>query len=566
MHLTESVRSCIGDIIKSTGTGMKSMILDDFTTAVIGAGYSRSEILLREVYLFEYIDTIFESSERLNHMKCIVILRPSKENVDLLCRELNRPHYRTYHIYFTCRVGSTLVKKLSESDETEVVRCIKELPLDFYAITPFLFSLKLENKTFDLKSDNWFPEGLKRTADGLASVMIALQVNPLIRYQTQSQQCKSLAEKVSQIIKNESLINKTWRKAAPFDVNSLLLIVDRRNDLITPLVNKWTYYAMIHEQLNIVNGRISLLNSPNRQPRDPKEMLVSLEKDQFFGANYFRNYGELGSTLKEAVEDLKSSTKSQHKVETMEDMKRFIDEYPETKKLASNLHNHVFLMSELTRIVTEHNIIKISECEQEMACSLASHSDILKSIKGFISSSVIRPIDAMRLFCLYAVCYPEKSNLSELAKLLKTRPDVPSSDIEFLKQFRKFILSKPQNPLDGAVQQVTRMIVQGVKGVDNTLIQHKPTLSRIIEEILKKGHKLRESDFAFYGERYKEEPPKRLIVFIVGGTTYDEALIIDQINRTRCGEIQVIIGGTTIHNFKTFMEEVRGAIIRKDDL
>lgn len=69
MHLTESVRSCIGDIIKSTGTGMKSMILDDFTTAVIGAGYSRSEILLREVYLFEYIDTIFESSERLNHLE-----------------------------------------------------------------------------------------------------------------------------------------------------------------------------------------------------------------------------------------------------------------------------------------------------------------------------------------------------------------------------------------------------------------------------------------------------------------------------------------------------------------
>lgn len=462
-------------------------------------------------------------------------------------------------------MGSTLVKKLSESDETEVVRCVKELPLDFYAIAPFLFSLKLENKTFDLKSNNWLPEGLKRTADGLASVMVALQVNPLIRYQTQSQQCKALAEKVSQMIKNESLANKTWRKAAPFDVNSLLLIVDRRNDLITPLVNKWTYYAMIHEQLDIVNGRISLLDSPNRQPKDPKEMLISMEKDQFFESNYFKNYGELGSTLKGAVENLKSLTKSQHKVETMEDMKRFIDEYPETKRLASNLHNHVFLMSELTRIVTEHNIIQISECEQEMACSLASHSEILKNIKGFISSSSIRPIDAMRLVCLYAVCYPEKSNLADLAKLLKTRPDVPASDIEFLRQFRRFILSKPQNPLDETMQQVTRMIVQGVKGVENTLTQHKPSLSKIIEELLKKGQKLRESDFAFHGERYKEEPPKKIIVFIVGGTTYDEALVADQINRTRCGDVQVIIGGTSIHNFKSFMEEVREAIMRKED-
>lgn len=446
-----------------------------------------------------------------------------------------------------------------------MVRCIKELPLDFYAVTPFLFSLKLENKTFDLKSNGWLPEGLKRTADGLASVMIALQMNPLVRYQTHSQQCKILAEKVSQMIKNESLANKTWRKAAPFDVNSLLLIVDRRNDLITPLVNKWTYYAMIHEQLNIINGRISLLESPNLQPKDPKEMLISIEKDQFFEENYFRNYGELGSTLKEAVENLKSTTKSQHKVETMEDMKRFIDEYPETKRLASSLHNHVFLMSELTRIVTEHNIISISECEQGMACSLSSHSEILKKIKQYISSSIVRPVDSMRLVCLYAVCHPEKSNLADLAKLLKTRPDVSASDIEFIKQLRRFVLSKPQNPLDETVQQMTRMIVQGVKGVENTLTQHKPSLAKIIDELSKRGHKLRESDFAFHGERFKDEPPKKLIVFVVGGTTYDEALIADQINRTRCGDIQVIIGGTSIHNFRTFMEEVREAIYREEN-
>lgn len=428
--------------------------------------------------------------------------------------------------------------------------------MDYYAITPFLFSLKLENSTFNLRDEKWLPEGLKRTADGLASVLIALQVNPLIRFQTQSQQCKVLAEKISQMIKNESLANKTWRKAAPFDINSLLLIVDRRNDLITPLVNKWTYYAMIHEQFNIVNNRISLLDVPNRQPKDPREMLLAIEKDQFFDKNYFRNYGELGSTLKEAVEDLKNLTKSQHKVETMEDMKRFIDEYPETKRHASNLHNHVFLMSELSRIVTEHNIITVSECEQEMACSLTSHSELLKKVKQLISSSVVRPIDAMRLVCLYAVCHPEKSNLTDLTKLLKTRPDIPASDIESIKKLRSFILSRPQNPLDETVQQVTRMIVQGVKGVENTLTQHRPNLYKILEELFKKGHKVREADFAFQGERYREEPPKRVIVFVVGGITYDEALIADQMNKSR-SDLQVIVGGTSVHNFRTYMEEVR---------
>lgn len=61
-------------------------------------GYSRSEMLLREVYIFERIETLFETDEKLSLMKCIVILRPTKDNIQLLCEELNRPHYRSYYL------------------------------------------------------------------------------------------------------------------------------------------------------------------------------------------------------------------------------------------------------------------------------------------------------------------------------------------------------------------------------------------------------------------------------------------------------------------------------------
>lgn len=540
------------------------MVLDDFTTGVISSGYSRSEMLLREVYLFERIDTIFETPERLNHMKCIVILRPSKDNIELLIRELNRPHYRTYHIYFTCRIGSTLVKKLSEADEIEVVRCIRELPLDYQPVTPFLFSLKLENRTFDLNNNSWLPEGLRRTSDGLVSALIALQINPFIRYQTQSELCKILAEKVSNMMKNESIYNKSWLSVAPSDIDSLLVIIDRRNDLVTPIVNKWAYYAMIHEQFNITNNRINLVDAPNRKAKDPTEMLISVENDQFFDDNYHKSYGELGNTLKNSIENLKSQTKSKHSVETMEDMKRFIDEYPETRRYASNLYNHVFLVSEITRIVTEHNLITISECEQEIACSSSINNDLVKKLKQLVSSSMIRPLDAIRLVSLFIVCKPNKSGLNDLIKLLKSRKDISDQDIEFISQLREFTLSKPQNPLDETVQQMTRMIVQGVKGVENTLTQYRPSLVKTIDD-LRKGCRLKETDYAYSGERpktIKDESPKRLIVFLVGGVTYDEALLADQINRST--NVQVIVGGTSIHNFRSFKDEVTNAILRKN--
>lgn len=569
MHLIGPVRSCIEDIIQSTGSGLKSMILDDFTTSVISAGYAKSEMLLREVYLFEYIDTIFESAERLNQVKCIVILRPTSENIDLLCRELGRPHYKTYHIYFTNRLGPTAITKLAEADELEVVRCIRELPLDFQPINPFLFHLKLVNKTFQLQSDDWTTEGLRRSTDGLVSTLIALRINPIIRYQTQSQMCKILAEKVSGAMKSEAIRNKPWRQVAPFDVNSLLLIVDRRFDLITPIVNKWNYYSMIHELFGIEKNRIDLADAPDRQPKDPKEMLISIENDQFFEENYEKNYGELGLTLKAAVEKVKNATQSQFKVETIEDMKRFIDEYPETRRYATNLHNHVFLMSEITRQVTDNSLIAVSECEQELVCNMASYSDILKKIRQLVSSSSVRPLDALRLVSLLTVCRTGRSssssNLNDLVKLLKSRKDIQQSDLDFISQLRDFTLSKPKNPsLDETVQQVTRMIVQGVKGVENVLTQHKPSLNRVIEDL--KRSRLREIEFAFCGERYKEEPPKRVVVFFVGGATYEEALVADQFNRTSAksssspNAMQVIVGSTSMHNFKSFMDEVRHAM------
>lgn len=548
------------------------MILDNFTSSVVGSAYAKSEMLLREVYLFEYIDTIFESNERLNQVKCIVLLRPTKINVELLCRELSRPHYRTYHIYFTNRLGTTTIEKLAEADETDVVRCIKELPLDFQPITPFLFNLKLVNKTFNIQDEDWTTEGLKRSTDGLVSALIALRINPIIRYQTQSQLCRILAEKVVGMIKTEAIRNKPWRQEAPFDINSLLIIVDRRCDLITPIVNKWNYYSMIDELFDLKHNRINLVDAPNRRPKDPKEMLISMENDQFFEENYYKNYGELGATLKLAVENLKNITKSQIRVETMEDMKRFIDEYPETRRHASNLHNHVFLMSELTRRVTDYDLIAISECEQDLACNLSSNSDIMKKIRQLITSSSVRPTDALRLVCLYTVCRADKSssmsNTNDLIKLLKSRKDVRQEDLECVRHLREFTLSKPQNPLDETVQQVTRFIVQGVKGVENVLTQHKPFLCRILEDI--KRNRLKESEFAFCGERYKEEAPRRIVVFFVGGLTYEEALVADQHNRLSGAasssiKTQIIVGGTSMHNFKTFIEEVRQIAVLQDN-
>ena len=59
--------------------------------------YGQSEILQKEVYLFERIDSGGQH-ESMKHLKCITFLRPTKENVALLSRELRYPRYGVYYI------------------------------------------------------------------------------------------------------------------------------------------------------------------------------------------------------------------------------------------------------------------------------------------------------------------------------------------------------------------------------------------------------------------------------------------------------------------------------------
>lgn len=56
-------------------------------------------MLMKEVYLFERIDSGIRT-DSLMHLKCIVFIRPTKENIQLLCNELKFPKYG---VYFICK-------------------------------------------------------------------------------------------------------------------------------------------------------------------------------------------------------------------------------------------------------------------------------------------------------------------------------------------------------------------------------------------------------------------------------------------------------------------------------
>lgn len=272
---------------------------------------------------------------------------------------------------FSNIVRKSALESLAESDEQEAVKVVQEFYADFIAINPDLFSLDMSANDFRLIPKGatfpwtWHRAALQRASEGLGSVLLALKKRPLIRYDHASPLCKELAEEVDQLIKKETQLFKFQKSDSP----PLLLVIDRRGDPVTPLLTPWTYQAMIHELLGIRNGRVDMSGCPDVQ-KDLKEVVLNLEQDPFFRTNRDLNFGDLGANIKAYVDEYQGTSRTQaSKVESIADMKRFVEAYPEFRRLAGNVTKHVALVGELSRLTARDRLMEVSELEQSLACN-----------------------------------------------------------------------------------------------------------------------------------------------------------------------------------------------------
>jgi vacuolar protein sorting-associated protein 45 len=95
------------------------------------------------------------------------------------------------------------------------------------------------------------------------------------------------------------------------------------------------------------------------------------------------------------------------------------------------------------------------------------------------------------------------------------------------------------------------LLFQGMKGVENVYTQHTSQLKDTLEEVLR-GRPL-DPQYPIMGSEFPNfrRPPQEIIVFLIGGCTYEEALAVHQMN---AAGYRIILGGTTIHNSASFLE------------
>lgn len=77
------------------------------------------------------------------------------------------------------------------------------------------------------------------------------------------------------------------------------------------------------------------------------------------------------------MEDFQQKAQTHQKLESISDMKAFIENYPQFRKMSGTVAKHVTVVGELSRLVGLYNLLEVSEVEQQLACH-DEHSDSLQ--------------------------------------------------------------------------------------------------------------------------------------------------------------------------------------------
>ncbi|KAK8205298.1 vacuolar protein sorting-associated protein 45 [Zalaria obscura] len=541
---------------------MKILLLDNETVPIVSSATTQSALLNHEVYLTDRVEN--QTREKMRHLRCLCFVRPSPDSIQHLIDELREPRYGEYNIYFSNIIKKSSLERLAEADDHEVVKAVQEYFADFLVINPDLMSVPLSQRIWSASPDMWNQDSLQRTTDGVIALLLSLKKKPLIRFQKNSLLAKKLASEVRYQMTQEDQLFE-FRKA---DTPPILLIIDRRDDPVTPLLTQWTYQAMVHELLGIHNGRVNLSDVPEVRP-EFKEIVISQDQDPFFKKNMYLNFGDLGQNAKEYVEQFASKQQSGHKLDSIEDMKRFVEDYPEFRRLSGNVTKHVTLVTELSRRVGDDNLLDVSELEQSLACN-DNHAADLKTLQRLIQDAKVPPDNKLRLVAIYALRYSSHpSNATPaLLDLLSVAGSLSRHRIALIPKLLTYAHSLQSLPPTGGIPDLFQpssifsgardRFNRGLRGVENVYTQHSPRLEGTLQDLIR--GRLREAQYPFVeGGGSTRDKPQDVVVFVIGGATYEEAKMVAQVNASSPG-VRVVLGGTAVHNSSSFLDEVEEAV------
>jgi len=208
-------------------------------------------------------------------------------------------------------------------------------------------------------------------------------------------------------------------------------------------------------------------------------------------------------------------------------MQRVIENFPEFKKSERNTTKHFNILEELRRLIEGRSLYKISEVEQDLSSTESSNSkgDNYRKVCNIIESDDFSKVEKLRLLILFSIRYENDNMIFQLKEKMRGQ-GISEEQLNLVNCMLEYA-GKNQRRSDlfndkSGWQNSKKLFTGMFSDVENVLLQHKPLTSIIVDQLMK--GKLSSQEYpATIASFDPREKPEQLIIFMVGGTTYEEA-------------------------------------------
>jgi len=562
--------------------------VDDQSMRMVSACTKMHELSTEGITI---VETIEKRREPLPTMECIYLITPSEKSVKGLMMDFqsqNRTQYRAAHVYFTEVCPEERFKELCNSLAAKRIRTLKEINIAFTPYESQVYSLDKDlafQMYYDPNRASTRSFEMERMAEQLATLCSTLGEYPSIRYRADSERNIEFAQMVQQKLDAYKADEPTMGDG-PEKAKSILLILDRGFDTVTPLLHELTFQAMAYDLLPIENDVYRYEASEGQQ----KEVLLD-ENDDLWVEMRHQHIAVVSQNVTKKLKKFNQEKKIQGDGKSMRDLSQMIKKMPQHQKELAKFSTHLALAEECMKNYQGY-VDKLCKVEQDLAMGTDAEGerirDHMRNIVPILLDQSVTIKDKIRIILLYI---QSKNGISEenFTKLIQ-HAQIPNEDREMITNLQLVGCNVVVDGNRKKIWQIKRK--ERINEQTYQMSRWTPVVKDIIEDCI--DERIDNAHFPFlggqrqasqfpgapssgrYGGWHKDKERvsntknvPRIIAYIMGGATFSEFRVGYEVTNDR-KNWEVIVGGSQILTPEGFLNKIKslsdgGAGLEEDE-